>query len=129
MEDLRWGSLLHDIGKIAVDRLIVNKPGKLTAQEYEHVMTHTVVGASILGPVLRNKRITEIIEHHHAHYNGRGLNQKLTGKGIPLLARIVAVADAYDAMTSTRPYRTTLSREEALAEISWQIGQFLSNPK
>jgi len=123
LEDLRWGSLLHDIGKIAVDQSIVNKPAKLTAAEYEHVMTHTVVGASIMQPAVRNRRITEIIEHHHAHYDGTGLNQKLRGKDIPLLARIVAIADAYDAMTSTRPYRAALSREEALAEIRWEIGK------
>lgn len=123
LDDLRWGSLLHDIGKIAVDQLIVNKPGKLTAEEYEHVMTHPVVGASIIGPVVRNERITEVVEHHHAHYNGRGLKQKLEGKDIPLLARIVGVADAYDAMTSTRPYRAALPREEALAEIRRGIGR------
>jgi len=123
LKDLRWGSLLHDIGKTAVDQLIVNKPGKLTAEEYEHVMTHSIVGASIVGPLVRNERITEVIEHHHAHYNGRGLNQKLKGKDIPLFARIVAVADAYDAMTSTRPYRAALSREEALAEIRLEIGR------
>ena len=123
LEDLRWGSLLHDVGKIAVDPLIVNKPGKLTAEEYAHIMTHSIVGASIIGPVVRNKRITEVIEHHHAHHNGRGLNQKLKGKDIPLLARIVAVADAYDAMTSTRSYRAALSREEALAEIRRGVGR------
>ena len=123
LEDLRWGSLIHDIGKIAVGQLIVNKPGELTAKEYEHVMTHPIVGASIVGPIVKNKRITEVIEHHHAYYNGLGFHQKLRGKEIPLLARIVAVADAYDAMTSTRPYRTGLSREEALAEIRWEIGR------
>jgi len=123
LEDLRWGSLLHDIGKIAVDRSIVNKPAKLTAADYEHVMTHPAIGASIIQPAIRNKRIIEIIEHHHAHYDGSGLNQKLKGKDIPLLARIVAVADAYDAMTTARPYRAALSREEALAEIRWGIGK------
>ncbi len=121
LEDLRWGSVLNDIGKIAVDQLIVNKPGKLTAEEYKHIMTHSIVGASIVGPVVRNKRITEVVEHHHAHYNGRGLRHKLRGENIPLLARIVAVADAYDAMTSSRPYRAALPRKEALAEIRLEI--------
>jgi len=123
LADLRWGSLLHDIGKIAVAQSIVNKSSKLTAAEYEHVMTHPAVGGSILQPVVRNKRITEIIEHHHAHYDGNGLNQKLKGKDIPLLARIVAVADAYDAMTSLRPYHAVLPRKEALAEIRRGVGK------
>jgi len=123
LEDLRWGSLLHDIGKIAVDQSIVNKPAKLTAAEYECVMTHTIVGASIMQPAVRNKGITEIIEYHHAHYNGSGLHQKLKGKDIPLLARIVAVADAYDAMTSLRPYHAALPRKEALAEIRRDVGK------
>ena len=123
LADLRWGSLLHDIGKIAVAQSIVNKSSKLTAAEYEHVMTHPAVGGSILQPVVRNKRITEIIEHHHAHYDGNGLNQKLRGKDIPLLARIVAVADAYDAMTSLRPYHAVLPRKEALAEIRRGVGK------
>jgi len=123
LEDLRWGSLLHDIGKIAVDQLVVNKPGELTTDEYEHIMRHSMVGANIVEPIVKNKRITGIIEHHHAHYDGSGLNQKVSGKNIPLLARIVAVADAYDAMTSTRPYRPALEKEEALAEIRWAIGK------
>ncbi len=121
MEDLRWGSLLHDIGKIAISQAIVNKPGKLTATEYEHVMTHTIVGASIMQPVVRNKRITDIIEYHHCHYNGSGLHQKIKREDIPILARIVAVADAYDAMTSTRHYRPAMPREKALTEIRMGI--------
>ncbi len=123
LEDLRWGSLLRDIGMIAVDRIIVNKPGKLNAEEYEHVMTHPAVGASIVEPVVKNKRIIEVIEHHHARYDGNIFNQKLKGEEIPLLARIVALADAYDAMTSTRSYRAAWSREQALAEIRWEIGK------
>ena len=123
LEDLRWGSLLHDIGKIAVDQSIVNKPAKLTAAEYTHVMTHPSVGASIMQLAVRNKRVLEIIEHHHSYYDGYRPNQVIKGTDIPLLARIVAVADAYDAMTSTRPYRAALSREEALAEIRCRIGE------
>ncbi len=122
MEDLRWGSLLHDIGKIAISQAIINKPDKLTPEEYEHVISHTIVGASIMQPVVRNESVLAIIEHHHAHYNGRGLHQKIQGETIPLLARIVAVADAYDAMTSNRSYRTAMTHDEAFMEIRNEIG-------
>ena len=123
MEDLRLGSLLHDIGKIGVSTAIINKPDKLTKEEYVHVMSHTIIGASIMQPVVRNDRITEIIEHHHDHYNGGGLQRKVQGEEIPLLARIVTVADAYDAMVTLRPYRAALKREQALNEIRNQIGR------
>jgi len=116
MEDLRWGSLLHDVGKIAVDPRIQNKPDSLTSEEYEQLMTHTHVGADIVRPVV-NESITEMIEHHHDHYDGYGVHQVVAGTDIPLGARILAVADAYDALTSDRPYRTAMSREEALDEI------------
>jgi len=116
MEDLRWGSLLHDVGKIAVDQLIQNKPGRLTHEEYEHIMIHAHVGAGIVQPVV-NDRVVEMIQHHHDHYDGSGLHQVVAGSDIPLAARILAVADAFDAMTSDRPYRPAMSREEALNEI------------
>jgi len=116
MEDLRWGSLLHDVGKIAVDPRIQNKPDSLTSEEYEQLMTHTHVGADIVRPVV-NESITEVIEHHHDHYDGYGVHQVVAGTDIPLGARILAVADAYDALTSDRPYRTAMSTEEALDEI------------
>lgn len=117
LEDLHWGSLLHDIGKIAVRQDILNKPTTLTTEEYEHVMTHTVIGTSIVEPIVNNRRITDIVECHHYHYDGQGLKQRLKGKQIPRLARIVTVADAYDAMTSQRAFRPALSRKEALNEI------------
>ena len=116
MEDLRWGSLLHDVGKIAVDQLIQNKPGKLTQEEYEHIMIHAHVGAGIVQPVV-NEKVVEMIAHHHDRYDGSGLHQATVGSDIPLAARILAVADAFDAMTSDRPYRPAMSREEALDEI------------
>jgi len=116
IEDLRWGSLLHDVGKIAVDQLIQNKPGKLSREEYEHIMIHAQVGAGIVKPVA-NRKVVEMIEHHHDHYDGTGIHQVAAGNNIPLAARILAVADAFDAMTSERPYRSALSRKEAVDEI------------
>jgi putative two-component system response regulator len=116
LEDLRWGSLLHDVGKIAVDHFIQNKLGKLTSQEYEHVMIHTQVGAGIVRPVV-NEKVVAIVEHHHDHYDGTGLHQVIAGQDIPLSARILAVADAFDAMTSDRPYRQAIPEKEAWQEI------------
>lgn len=116
VEDLRWGGLLHDVGKIAVDQIIQNKPGKLTPEEYEHIMTHANVGAGIVKPVV-NDKVVEMILHHHDRYDGSGRNQTVTGKKIPVGARILAVADAFDAMTSDRPYRMAMSIDEALNEI------------
>jgi putative nucleotidyltransferase with HDIG domain len=121
MEDLRWGSLLHDVGKIAVDQFIQNKPGKLTPAEYEHIMIHAQVGAGIVKPVV-NDRVVEMVAHHHDRYNGTGLHQVVAGEDIPLGARILAVADAFDAMTSDRPYRPAMPVEEARQEIRRCIG-------
>ncbi len=121
VDDLRWGGLLHDVGKIAVDQLIQNKPGRLTTEEYEHIMVHAHVGAGIVKPVV-NERVVDMIEHHHDHYNGQGLNQLVAGTEIPLSARILAVADAFDAMTSERPYRQAMPIQEAAAEIKKCMG-------
>jgi len=115
-EDLRWGSLLHDVGKIAIQEIIQNKPGSLTPEEYEHIMTHPRIGARIVRPVV-NGKTTEIIEHHHDHYDGSGLHQVVVGRDIPLGARVIAIADAFDAMTSDRPYRAAMSIEQAIEEI------------
>ena len=116
LDNLRWGSLLHDVGKIAVDQCVQNKPGRLTPAEYEHIMIHAHVGAGIVKPVV-NEKVVEIVEHHHDHYDGTGLHQVVAGKEIPLGARILAVADAWDAMTSERPYRQAISVEDAHREI------------
>jgi putative nucleotidyltransferase with HDIG domain len=122
LDDLRWGGLLHDIGKVAIDRHIVNKPNKLTEEEYAHVMTHPLVGATIVDQIISSANLVSIIEYHHYFYNGHGYGQTVKGESIPLLARILAVADAYEAMTSLRPYRPNLSRENAIAEINRNSG-------
>ena len=121
MDDLRWAALLHDVGKIAVDPNILNKPGELTSNEYRHIMTHAIVGPSLVKPFV-NERVVEMISHHHDRYDGSGLDQKVRGKDIPVGARIIAVADAYQAMTSDRPYRHAMSKHDAMEELVWYSG-------
>jgi putative nucleotidyltransferase with HDIG domain len=116
LDNLRWGSLLHDVGKIAVDHFVQNKPGKLTPSEYEHIMIHAHVGAGIVKHVV-NEKVVKIVEHHHDFYNGAGLHQVIAGEEIPLGARILTIADAFDAMTSDRPYRLAMPLEAARLEI------------
>jgi len=116
LEDIRWGSLLHDVGKIAIDSSIQNKKAPLTEEEYRHVMIHAHVGPGIVKN-LTNRHVVDIIKYHHAHYDGNHEGQDVKGDEIPLGARIVTVADSYDAMTSDRPYRSAMSPEQAIAEL------------
>ena len=116
LEDLYWGALLHDVGKIAVDPRILNKPEELTPEEYRHIMTHAIVGTKLVKPFV-NDKVVEIISHHHDHYDGSGPTQLAAGEDIPLSARVVAIADAYNAMISDRPYRPAMSEIEAIEEV------------
>jgi len=113
------GGHVHDIGKIGVREEVLNKPGKLTDAEYEHIMSHPVVGWRILAPLLSETPVAlNIVRSHHERYDGRGVPDRLAGTQIPLEARIVAAADAFDAMTSDRPYRPDgLSVGDAVREI------------
>lgn len=109
--------LLHDIGKIGVPEEIINKPGKLTDTEYQIIQSHTTIGSDILKDIKTFPDLSIGARSHHERYDGRGYPDKLAGENIPQPARIIAVADAYDAMTSTRSYRKGLPQEAARAEI------------
>lgn len=116
---MRLSGLLHDIGKIGVREEILNKGTNLTPEEYEHVKTHVIVGEEILRPILTdNDGMRLVVRHHHERYDGKGFPDALVGENVPLDARILAVADAYDAMTSPRPYRKARTTEEAIQEIA-----------
>jgi putative two-component system response regulator len=118
IDKIRLAGLLHDIGKIGVREDILDKPGKLTDEEFEQVKTHSKVGEHILRPVIKDKDILDMVIHHHERYDGNGYPDGLADGEISLNASILAVADAYDAMTSGRPYRKALKIEEARAELA-----------
>jgi HD-GYP domain-containing protein (c-di-GMP phosphodiesterase class II) len=114
---VRIGTPLHDVGKIGIGDAILQKPGKLTPEEFEEMKAHTVKGAQILSSIPGLAPILPIVRSHHERWDGQGYPDHLAGENIPRLARVVAVADAFDAMTSDRPYRQALSPEEAFGEI------------
>jgi putative two-component system response regulator len=122
MENLRWSALLHDIGKIGIDPSVQNKPGMLTPSEYNYILTHCTIGPGIVQPLV-NEKISEAIRHHHDSFDGNGVNQNLKGEEIPLISRILAIADSFDAMTSTRPYRTPLTLAGAIEELERESGR------
>ncbi|MDP2211199.1 MAG: HD-GYP domain-containing protein [Candidatus Aquicultor sp.] len=117
VETLRYAALLHDIGKIGIARKILNKPGKLNNEEFKKIQAHPRIGAGILSDIDFLEKAIPAVYYHHEHLNGRGYGEGLAGERIPLLARIMTVADSFDAMTSTRSYRPAMSVEEAAEEL------------
>jgi putative nucleotidyltransferase with HDIG domain len=120
---IRIGTPLHDIGKIGIDDAILKKPDKLTPEEFEIMKTHTVKGAEIISTVPDLRPIIPIVRHHHERWDGKGYPDGLGGEAISPLARVVALADAFDAMTSDRPYRKGMPAEVAFSEIAHQSGR------
>jgi putative nucleotidyltransferase with HDIG domain len=122
-ELLRIGTPLHDIGKIGIDDAILRNPNRLTPQEFAVMKTHTTKGAAILERIPDLVPAIPIVLYHHEQWNGRGYPEGLRGEAIPRLARIVSVADAFDAMTSDRPYRKGMSIDAAFTEVAHQSGK------
>lgn len=122
LEVVSLAGQLHDIGKVAVKPEILTKPGRLTDEEWSIVKTHPVVGELIMKPIARLGEIAKVIRHHHERFDGSGYPDHLVGNAIPALARILAIADSYDAMTSARPYREAIPSSEAIKEIQANAG-------
>jgi putative nucleotidyltransferase with HDIG domain len=126
MELIKIGGPLHDVGKIGIDDAILRKPGRLTGEEYAIMQTHTTKGAEILSSIPEMEPIIPIVRSHHERWDGTGYPDRLAGEEIPLLARIVAVADAFDAMTSNRPYHENKKGKPpawAFGEVERQLGR------
>jgi HD-GYP domain-containing protein (c-di-GMP phosphodiesterase class II) len=119
---LKIAGQLHDFGKIGVREHILSKQGRLNESEKKAMREHPVIGAQILGKFKSFADIVPGIRHHHEHYDGTGYPAGLKEEGIPMVGRIIAVADAYDAMTTNRPYRVKLEHHEALVELKENAG-------
>ena len=130
VDTIPLGGHLHDIGKIGVSEEVLHKAGRLTDGEYRHIMEHPVIGARILGPLLRDAPLViAIVRSHHERIDGKGLPDGLKGDAIPLVVRIVSVADAFDAMTSERPYRPSLPVERALRRAAGRTAASSGTPR
>jgi putative two-component system response regulator len=115
LDDLYRGGMIHDIGKIGVPDAILLKPGPLDDEEMEIMRRHPVIGEEIARPLRSAAKLLDIIRHHHENFDGTGYPDHLAGEDIPLVARIVAISDAYDAMVSDRPYRPGMGHEKAVS--------------
>jgi HD-GYP domain-containing protein (c-di-GMP phosphodiesterase class II) len=122
LEALASGALLHDVGKIGIPDRILQKAGRLTEDEYAEIKRHPVLGVSILTPATELASALPVVKHHHERFDGKGYPDGLRGEDIPLIARIVSVADAFDSMIRARPYGYGISRKAALREIEENSG-------
>jgi putative nucleotidyltransferase with HDIG domain len=123
IEELQHGAYLHDIGKLTIPDAVLTKPGSLDAEEWRLMKTHATAGYEIASqmPTLARSALL-VIRHHHERWDGSGYPDGLAGEGIPLLARIFAVCDVYDALTNKRPYKPAWTHEQAVAELVTQAG-------
>ncbi|MCM8800843.1 MAG: HD domain-containing protein [Candidatus Omnitrophica bacterium] len=126
LASLRVASLLHDIGKIGIPESILNKNGPLNEEERRFMQQHTLVGVNILQPIKELKKEILGVKYHHERYDGTGYPEGLKGESIPLIASIISIADAFDAMITDRPYRTALPKQKAIEEIKSLSGKQFS---
>jgi len=117
VEEIRLAALLHDIGKVGIPETILNKSGPLDATEWDTMKTHSDLGSRILDPLEAMRHIRKMIRHHHEFYDGTGYPDRLEGDEIPYGARVIAIADAYDTITSERTYKKARTPEDAFAEL------------
>jgi len=122
VKELKTVGLLHDIGKIAIDEAILNKTGKLNEEEWVEIRKHPEIGYRILSTVNNMSEMAEFVLSHHERWDGKGYPQGLSGEQIPLQSRIIGIADAYDAMVSERSYKKSLTKEEAIQELTANAG-------
>ena len=122
LEDVAYGALLHDVGKIGIPESILSKPGPLDDDEWELMRRHPEIGERICRPLHASERFAPIVRHHHERWDGRGYPDGLRGQAIPLGARIVGLVDAFDAMTHDRPYRRAISVPKAVSELWHEAG-------
>jgi HD-GYP domain-containing protein (c-di-GMP phosphodiesterase class II) len=118
LAELHFGAFVHDVGKVTVRQELLRKPGPLTLEELEEIREHPQSGAALVTPMRSAWPALPYVLFHHERWDGRGYPSGLRGRSIPLEARLLAIADAFDAMTSPRPYRQTFSSERALAELA-----------
>jgi len=117
VNDIYWGGLLHDIGKIGIPDSILKKPGKLNNSEWEIIRQHTIYGAKLIAPINKLANIAPLIEYSHERFDGLGYPHGVKGEEIPIGARIIAVVDSFSAMIDERPYKQAYSTSEAIAEL------------
>jgi response regulator RpfG family c-di-GMP phosphodiesterase len=122
-EDLKVAGRLHDVGKIGIREAILNKPDRLTSEEFEHVKQHVQIGLDILAPLFHLKTPLNYVEHHHERWDGAGYPRGLSAEAIPLGARILCAADTFDALTSKRAYRAPMTPMAALEHLKVDIGK------
>ena len=119
---LKKAALLHDIGKIGIPDILLHKASRLSDEEYAVIKSHPAIGATILKSIKSFRDLVPSVYHHHERFDGKGYPSGIQGEKIPLYARIIAIADSFDAMTSNRPYRKSFSMEMAMSELERNKG-------